>query len=114
MSEAQSAAAGSVAPGNGTAIGTASGASGSGGAAQSVPNISPLAKYKLVFLGDQGVGKTSIITRFMYDTFDKNYQVKLFNHCITFKIATIITTVLDHDGIDRRRSGSTFCRRRCI
>jgi GTPase SAR1 family protein len=44
----------------------------------SAPNISPLAKYKLVFLGDQGVGKTSIITRFMYDTFDKNYQVCFF------------------------------------
>ena len=27
------------------------------------------------FLGDQGVGKTSIICRFMYDSFDKNYQV---------------------------------------
>ncbi|KAI4317267.1 hypothetical protein L6164_025152 [Bauhinia variegata] len=37
--------------------------------------VSPLAKYKLVFLGDQSVGKTSIITRFMYDKFDTTYQV---------------------------------------
>ena len=28
-----------------------------------IPQIAPLAKYKLVFLGDQGAGKTSIITR---------------------------------------------------
>lgn len=31
---------------------------------------SPLAKYKIVFLGDQSVGKTSIINRFIFDTFD--------------------------------------------
>ena len=39
--------------------------------------VSPLAKYNLVFLGDQSVGKTSIITRFMYDKFDTTYQVLL-------------------------------------
>ena len=38
-------------------------------------NAAPLSKFKLVFLGDQGVGKTSIITVFMDDSFDKNYQV---------------------------------------
>eukprot|EP01013_Petalomonas_cantuscygni_P007712 TRINITY_DN2001_c1_g1_i1.p2 TRINITY_DN2001_c1_g1~~TRINITY_DN2001_c1_g1_i1.p2 ORF type:complete len:219 (-),score=38.32 TRINITY_DN2001_c1_g1_i1:612-1268(-) len=34
----------------------------------------PSPKYKLVFLGDEGVGKTSIITRFTYDSFDKTHQ----------------------------------------
>lgn len=29
-----------------------------------------------VFLGDQSVGKTSIITRFMYDKFDNTYQAR--------------------------------------
>jgi Ras-related protein Rab-6A len=64
---------------------------------------SPLRKYKLVFLGEQSgrfntrhfitgklietgiVGKTSLITRFMYDTFDSTYQVNHF-HC--FQINT--------------------------
>jgi GTPase SAR1 family protein len=32
-------------------------------------------KYKIVFLGDASVGKTCIITRFMYDTFTENYDV---------------------------------------
>ena len=45
-----------------------------GGSGGSVP---PLAKYKLVVLGDQGCGKTSIITRFMYDKFDNNYQATI-------------------------------------
>ena len=32
-------------------------------------------KYKIVFLGDQSVGKTSIILRFTQDSFDVKYQV---------------------------------------
>jgi GTPase SAR1 family protein len=32
-----------------------------------------------VFLGDQSVGKTSIITRFMYDKFDNTYQVGVWS-----------------------------------
>lgn len=35
-----------------------------------------LKKFKLVFLGEQSVGKTSLITRFMYDSFDTTYQVR--------------------------------------
>jgi len=41
------------------------------------PNVLPRAKYKLVFLGDESVGKTSIITRFMYDHFDDTYQATI-------------------------------------
>lgn len=52
--------------------------------------VSALAKYKLVFLGDQSVGKTSIITRFMYDKFDNTYQV------IRFSDLRIITSTM-HD-----------------
>jgi len=33
--------------------------------------------YKLVFLGDESVGKTSIITRFMYEHFDDTYQATI-------------------------------------
>lgn len=49
-------------------------------AAPSTPSTStviPRSKYKLVFLGDESVGKTSIITRFMYDTFDNAYKVTI-------------------------------------
>ena len=43
----------------------------------SSPQLVPRSKYKLVFLGDEAVGKTSIITRFMYDTFDTTYKVTI-------------------------------------
>lgn len=39
-------------------------------------SIPPLLKYKIVFLGDQAVGKSSIINRFIYDIFDGNEHVK--------------------------------------
>jgi Ras-related protein Rab-6A len=38
---------------------------------------SAVPKYKLVFLGDIYVGKTSIINQFMYETFDNNYQATI-------------------------------------
>jgi len=55
--------------------------SSNGGAAAAAAGgkapIVPRSKYKLVFLGDEAVGKTSVITRFMYDTFDNTYKVWL-------------------------------------
>lgn len=34
-------------------------------------------KYKLVFLGTQSVGKSALITRYIYDTFDPTYRITL-------------------------------------
>lgn len=34
----------------------------------------PVVKYKIVFLGDQSVGKTSVINRFIYDNFTGSEQ----------------------------------------
>jgi len=34
-------------------------------------------KYKLIFLGDQGVGKSCILNRFMNDTFSEEYQATI-------------------------------------
>lgn len=37
-------------------------------------SVTTVEKFKIVFLGDQGTGKTSIITRFLFDSFRENYQ----------------------------------------
>ena len=34
-------------------------------------------KYKLVFVGDESVGKTSIISKFVNGDFEDNYEVKI-------------------------------------
>ena len=39
-------------------------------------------KCKIVLLGDQSVGKTSIINRFIFDNFTGNEQVHLFLICV--------------------------------
>lgn len=78
------------------------------GSSASAPNITPLAKYKLVFLGDQGVGKTSIITRFMYDNFDKNYQatigIDFLSKTMYLEDRTVRLQLWDTAGQERFRS----------
>ena len=43
-----------------------------------IHNEGEIPKYKVIFLGDQGVGKSSIINRFVQDRYEPNYQVFLF------------------------------------
>jgi len=68
----------------------------------------PLAKYKLVFLGDQSVGKTSIITRFMYDNFDRHYQatigIDFLSKTMYLEDRTVRLQLWDTAGQERFRS----------
>mmetsp|Transcript_17617 Transcript_17617/g.27437 ORF Transcript_17617/g.27437 Transcript_17617/m.27437 type:complete len:247 (-) Transcript_17617:165-905(-) len=71
-------------------------------------NLTPLAKYKLVFLGDQSVGKTSIITRFMYDNFDRHYQatigIDFLSKTMYLEDRTVRLQLWDTAGQERFRS----------
>jgi len=68
----------------------------------------PFVKYKLVFLGDQAVGKTSIITRFMYDKFEGAYQatigIDFLSKVIYLEDRTIRLQLWDTAGQERFRS----------
>lgn len=65
-------------------------------------------KYKLVFLGDQSVGKTSLITRFMYDSFDSTYQATIGIDFLSKKLSVdgkeVPLQIWDTAGTERFRS----------
>ena len=65
-------------------------------------------KYKIVFLGDQSVGKTSIIHRFIYDSFDENYQATIGIDFMSQKMYVedkiIILNLWDTAGQERFKS----------
>merc|ERR1719388_668458 len=65
-------------------------------------------KYKIVFLGEQGVGKTSVISRFMYDTFDNNYQatigIDFLSKTLYLEDRTVRLQLWDTAGQERFRS----------
>lgn len=85
-----------------------SSASGSQQKKSSGGALAPLAKYKLVFLGDQSVGKTSIITRFMYDNFDRHYQatigIDFLSKTMYLEDRTVRLQLWDTAGQERFRS----------
>ena len=72
------------------------------------PPTHAVAKHKLVFLGDQAVGKTSLITRFMYDSFDRQYQatigVDFLSKTLTLEDRTVRLQLWDTAGQERFRS----------
>jgi Ras-related protein Rab-6A len=67
-----------------------------------------LSKFKIVFLGDQNVGKTSIITRFIYDTFDDTYQatigIDFFSKVMSIDNKLYRLQLWDTAGLERFRS----------
>ncbi|XP_053973141.1 ras-related protein Rab6 isoform X2 [Hylaeus anthracinus] len=69
---------------------------------------SPMRKFKLVFLGEQSVGKTSLITRFMYDSFDNTYQatigIDFLSKTMYLEDRTVRLQLWDTAGQERFRS----------
>ena len=65
-------------------------------------------KYKIVFLGNQSVGKTSIIHRFIYDSFDDSYQATIGIDFMSQKMYVedkiIILNLWDTAGQERFKS----------
>ncbi|KAF8328691.1 ras family-domain-containing protein [Cantharellus anzutake] len=71
-------------------------------------STAPLKRTKIVLLGDQSVGKTSLITRFMYDTFDNTYQatigIDFLSKTMYLEDRTVRLQLWDTAGQERFRS----------
>lgn len=67
-----------------------------------------LSKYKVVFLGDQGTGKTSIIKSFMYGSFDQSYAatigIDFLSKTMYLDDRTVRLQIWDSAGQERFRS----------
>lgn len=67
-----------------------------------------VAKFKLILLGDAGVGKTSLLARFMYDTFDSTYAatigIDFLSKTMHVQDTTIRLQLWDTAGQERFRS----------
>ena len=65
-------------------------------------------KFTIVFLGDMSVGKTSLIQRFIYDTFEDKYQptigIDFLSKTIYVEDRTVKLQLWDTAGQERFRS----------
>ena len=65
-------------------------------------------KYKIVFLGNQAVGKSSMIHRALYDSFDESYQATIGIDFLSKKMyvedKTIVLNLWDTAGQERFKS----------
>jgi len=78
------------------------------GAGSGLPQVAPLSKFKVVFLGDQGTGKTSIIKSFMYGSWEAAYSatigIDFLSKTLYLDDRTIRLQIWDSAGQERFRS----------
>jgi Ras-related protein Rab-6A len=67
-----------------------------------LPQAAPLTKHKVVFLGDQGTGKTTMIKAFMYGTFEQTYKatvgIDFFSKTLYLDDRTVRLQIWDSAG----------------
>lgn len=81
---------------------------GGGGEDIGLPSEAPLTKHKVVFVGDSGVGKTSIIHHFIHGTFVDRYKttigIDFKSKTLYLSDSTVRLQIWDSAGQERFRS----------